>query len=75
MKISGIDQAERLLAAIREQDAVADDFAVEIDVRFRDGGDIRAAAVAGGREPVSSATAVGICDLPVAGDSGGFAES
>ena len=41
MKIAWIDEAQGFLAAIRKQDAVADDFAVKIDVRFCDGGDSR----------------------------------
>ena len=34
-----VNQAERLLAAVGEQQTVADDFAVEIDVGLRDSGD------------------------------------
>lgn len=39
VEIARIDEPEGFLAAVREQDAVADDFAVEIDVGFGDSGD------------------------------------
>lgn len=40
VKAPGIDQPESLLRAVGEDDAVACDFAIEINIRFRDGGDI-----------------------------------
>jgi hypothetical protein len=38
--LPGKDQAEGLLAAVGQQDGVADDFAVEIDIGLGDGGDV-----------------------------------
>ena len=39
MKLTGINQTERFLGAIREQNRVTGNFAVEIDVRFGERGD------------------------------------
>ena len=39
VEITGIDEAQGFLAAIRKQHTVADDFTVKIDVRFGDGCD------------------------------------
>ena len=39
--LSGIDQTEGLFGLVREKDRVTDDFTVEIDICFRDGGNLR----------------------------------
>ena len=37
---AGINQAECFFGAVREENGVADDFGVKIEVGFRDGGDV-----------------------------------
>jgi len=37
MKLARVNQAEGLFAAVREEDTVADDLAVKVDVRLGDG--------------------------------------